>query len=170
MGNHHINSSKEEILRILSTGANRACDNIQPPGLKGRNLTSFPLEEELLFLSNKGGIWKWALSPLIPPTVALFFPPPPKKKGVARLANQLSFIKLPQRGLLLPWAFGLSGRNGLSSLLLVSVWEGSPHHIGSLFLTLLMSSPSLLYLYLHFLPISTPSCASCQVCESGPRF
>lgn len=147
MGNHHINSSKEEVLRILSTGANRACDNIQHLGLKGRNFTSFPLEEELLFLSNKGGIWKWALSPLIPPTTALFYSP--KKEGVARLVNQLPFIKPPQRGPLLPWAFGLSGRKGLSSLLLVSVWERPPHHTGSLFPTLLMSSPSLLYLHLH---------------------
>ena len=56
MGNHQINSSKEEILRILSRGAAGTCNNIQPPGLRRRKLISFPLEEEVLFTSNKGSI------------------------------------------------------------------------------------------------------------------
>ena len=56
MENHQINSSKEEILRIRSRSATGACDHIQPPGLRRRKLISFPLEEEALFTSNKGGI------------------------------------------------------------------------------------------------------------------
>ena len=56
MENHQINSSKEEILRFRSRSATGACDHIQPPGLRRRKLISFPLEKEVLFTSNKGGI------------------------------------------------------------------------------------------------------------------
>lgn len=37
MGKHHIDRLKEKTLRTLSIGANRACDNIQPPRHKVRN-------------------------------------------------------------------------------------------------------------------------------------
>ena len=85
MENRHINRVKEKILRILSIGANRTGDNIHPPGHKGRNSISSPLEEEMCYRPEKGASRTSTLAPSLhqPPAYSL----PRTEGGVARLIS-----------------------------------------------------------------------------------